>query len=118
MKVIDNRFNKLGDDLKDTIKLNSKIQVCASIFSMYGFESLKKELSKTESFKFIFTDPTFVKTVSNNKEQRQFEIELSNREKSVNGTDFEVRLKNELSGKAIAKECAAWIENKELLIHN
>lgn len=112
MKVIDNRIEKLGDDLKETIKTNSKIQVCASIFSMYGFESLKKELSKIESLKFIFTDPTFVKTVSNNKEQRQFEIDFSNREKSINGSEFEVRLKNELNGKAIAKECASWIEKK------
>ena len=48
MKVIDNKFEKLGDDLKNTIKPNSKIQICASIFSMYGFESLKKELSKIE----------------------------------------------------------------------
>ncbi|MDD3264130.1 MAG: helicase-related protein [Candidatus Nanoarchaeia archaeon] len=112
MKVIDNRIEKLGDDLKETIKANSKLQVCASIFSMYGFESLKKELSKIDSLKFIFTDPTFVKTVSNNKEQRKFEIDLSNREKSINGTEFEVRLKNELNGKAIAKECASWIEKK------
>ena len=48
MEVIDNKFKKLGDDLKNTIKPNSKIQICASIFSMYGFESLKKELSKIE----------------------------------------------------------------------
>ena len=50
MKVIDNKFEKLGDDLKQTIKSNSKLQICASIFSMYGFESLKKELSKIESY--------------------------------------------------------------------
>ena len=48
MEAIDNKFKKLGDDLKNTIKPNSKIQICASIFSIYGFESLKKELSKIE----------------------------------------------------------------------
>ena len=46
MEVIDNKFKKLGDDLKNTIKPNSKIQICASIFSMYGFESLKKNYLK------------------------------------------------------------------------
>ena len=45
MKVIDNKFEKLGDDLKRTIKSKSNIQICASIFSMYGFESLKKGTS-------------------------------------------------------------------------
>lgn len=112
MKIIDNKFLKLGDDLKDTIKPNSKIQVCASIFSMYGFESLKKELSKVESLQFIFTDPTFVNDVSSKKESREFELGIRNREKSINGSEFEVRLKNELNGKAIAKECANWIQNK------
>ena len=58
MKTIDNKFNKLGDDLRQTIKPCSKIQICASIFSMYGFEALKEELSKIDSFHFIFTDPT------------------------------------------------------------
>ena len=75
MKVIDNKFEKLGDDLKQTIKSNSKLQICASIFSMYGFESLKKELSKIESLKFIFTDPTFVDNVSSQKESRKFELD-------------------------------------------
>ncbi len=112
MKVIDNKFEKLGDDLKQTVKSNSKLQICASIFSMYGFESLKKELSKRESLKFIFTDPTFVDNVSNQKESRRFELDLHNREKSINGSEYEVRLKNELNGKAIAKECAKWIEQK------
>lgn len=110
MKFIDNKFIKLGDDLKKEIKNNSKIQICASIFSMYGFESLKKELSKIDNLKFIFTDPTFVTNVSNKKESREFE--LSSREKSINGSELEVRLKNELNGKAIAKECANWIKEK------
>lgn len=103
MKVIDNKFEKLGDDLKNTIKPNSKLQVCASIFSMYGFESLKKELLKIDSLHFIFADPTFVSTVSNKKESREFELDLHNREKSINGSEYEVRLKNELNGKADCK---------------
>lgn len=79
---------------------------------MYGFESLKKELLKIDSLHFIFADPTFVSTVSNKKESREFELDLHNREKSINGSEYEVRLKNELNGKAIAKECAKWIEQK------
>ena len=112
MKIIDNKFEKLGDDLKKTIKPNSKLQICASIFSMYGFESLKKELLKIDSLQFIFSDPTFVNNVSNKKETRKFELDLHNREKSINGSEYEVRLKNELNGKAIAKECAEWIKQK------
>ncbi len=60
MKLIDNHIEKLGDDLKENIKDNSRIRICASIFSMYGYEVLKKELSKVDEFKFIFADPTFI----------------------------------------------------------
>lgn len=112
MKTIDNKFNKLGDDLKQTILPCSKIQICASIFSMYGFEALKKELSKIESFHFIFTDPTFVEEKSKIKESKNFEINFHSREKAINGSEFEIKLKNKLTGKAIAKECAKWVKEK------
>lgn len=112
MKIINNKFEKLGDDLKNTIKPNSKIRICASIFSMYGYEALKKELSKINEFKFIFSDPTFVEKNKNTKEQRFFEINSKIREKSLSGSDFEVKLKNELNGKSIASECADWIKRK------
>ena len=112
MKLIDNRLEKLGDDLKKTIVPNSKIQICASVFSMYGYESLKKELNEIDELKFIFADPTFVNTVSSQKESREFELNVHKREKTINGSEFEVRLKNELTGKAVAKECANWIKQK------
>lgn len=112
MKIIDNKNSKFGDDLKREIRPNSKIQMCASIFSMYGFEILKEELSKIESMQFIFTNPTFINSSNKKKEFREFELGIRNREKSIFGSEFEVKLKNELNGKAIAKECAKWIEEK------
>lgn len=112
MKLIDNHIDKLGDDLKNTIKEGSKIKICASIFSMYGFEELKNELIRIKEFEFIFTDPTFVENSVKKKEQKVFEINSKNREKSISGSTFEVKLKNELNGKSIAKECATWIKRK------
>lgn len=112
MKLIDNHIEKLGDDLRNNITANSKIRICTSIFSMYGYEVLKKELLNVNEFKFIFTDPTFVEKASNKKEQRLFEINNKTREKSLSGSAFEVKLKNELNGKSIAAECASWIKKK------
>ena len=112
MKLIDNHLEKLGDDLKNEISNGEKLRVCASIFSMYGYEALKKELSKISEFKFIFSDPTFIEVSKNSKEQKLFEINTRNREKSISGSSFEVKLKNELNGKSIAKECANWIREK------
>lgn len=117
-KIFDNKTEKVGDELKKDIESGSKIDVAAAIFSMYGFESLKKELSEIEQLRFIFTDPTFVETNKQNKEQRQFEINSNLRKKAISGSDFEINLKNELKGRVIAKECKKWIEDKVVFKSN
>ena len=72
---------------------------------------MKKELENIEELRFIFTSPTFI-TEKTPKEKREFYIPRLAREKSIYGTEFEVKLRNELTQKAIAKECAEWIKQK------
>lgn len=112
IKNFNNKTSKVGDDLKETISRGSKIDIAAGIFSIYGFESLKRELSSIDELRFIFTDPTFVEVDKNTRESRLFEILANNRQKSISGSAFEINLKNELTGRSIAKECRRWIENK------
>lgn len=115
MEIIDNITNLLGDDLKKTLQENSKLKIAASCFSIYAYEALKDELEQIESLKFIFTSPAFIENqVSDklNKEKREFHIPKIQRESSLYGTEFEIRLKNELTQRAIAKECADWIRRK------
>ena len=112
MKIIDNKVEKLGDNLKDKIHNGADLEVCASIFSMYGYKYLKKELENLDSFKFIFTDPAFIQKSNDDKVSREFEINSNTREKSIFGSEFEVKLKNELNGEGIAKECAKWVRRK------
>ena len=112
IQSFNNRTDKVGDDFKKNIGLGSKLQVAAGIFSIYGFEALKTELKKIDSLSFIFTDPTFIELDKKNKEQRQFHLSSNARQKSISGTEFEINLKNELKGKAIAQECKKWIEQK------
>ena len=88
------------------------MEVAAGIFTIYGFECLKNELKKIDSLKFIFTDPTFVEVDKNNRERKQFQIKANLRQKAICCSDFEINLKNELKGRAIAKECRKWIEEK------
>lgn len=111
MKLIDNVSEKLRDDLSAEIKKGSKVSVAASCFSIYAFQELKKELEGVEELRFIFTSPTFI-SESFPKEKKEFYIPRLNRERSLYGSEFEVRLRNELSQKAIAKECADWIRKK------
>lgn len=107
-----NKTQKVGDDLKKTIQKGSKLSIASAIFSIYGFESLKKELKQIDELRYIFTDPTFIDTDKNSRQERMFEIQAKDRKKSIGGSRFEINWKNELKGKAIAKECRKWIENK------
>ena len=61
-KLIDNKqYGRVGDVLKRNIKENSKLSITASYFTLYAFQELKEELSKIDSLRFIYTEPTFVK---------------------------------------------------------
>ena len=115
MELIDNINRLLGDSFKDVIHSGSKLKIAASTFSIYAFEALRNELEKVDSFEFIFTSPTFVPgeaTDKIRKERKEFHIPKLERERSIYGTEFEIRLRNELTQRAIAQECAAWIRKK------
>lgn len=115
MKIIDNINALLGDDLKTSITPKSKVKIAASCFSIYAYEALKSELSKIDNLEFIFTAPTFVAnevTDKVRKERREFFIPKSNRENSLYGSEFEIQLRNKLTQRAIARECAQWIRQK------
>ena len=112
MKVLDNRITKFGDDLKEEIKAGDKCNIASAVFSMYSYQELKKQLGSIEEFNFIFTNPTFIKEKKEQKQERLFELNNYKREKSLVGSEFEIKLKNKLNGKAIAKECANWIKEK------
>lgn len=111
LKLINNISERVVDDLKVRMSNGSRVSIAAASFSIYAFEALKKELEKVEQLRFIFTSPTFVSECGS-KEKREFFIPKLNRERNLYGTDFEIRLRNKLSQKAIAKECADWILRK------
>ena len=110
-KQINNTSERLVDDLKSRLSTQSRISIAAASFSIYAFEAMKAELEKVEEVRFIFTSPTFVADKTK-KEKREFYIPKLNRERNLYGTEFEIKLRNQLSQKAIAKECAAWIRKK------
>ncbi len=111
MKHIDNITNRLGDDLRKEIKKGSKIAIAGASFSIYAFEALKKELKSIDELKFIFTSPTFVDEKLQ-KKSHEFYIPNIYKESDLCGGEFELRLKNELNQKAIAKECSEWVKQK------
>ena len=108
---IDNRTVKLGDELKKELKAGSRVKMAAATFSMFAYQSLKEELEQIEELKFIFTSPTFT-TDELAKEYREYAIPKKKRESSIFGAEYELKLMNELTQKALARECADWVRRK------
>lgn len=111
MEVFDNITNVFYEDLKKELKKGSKLSIASACFSIFAYKELKKQLDGIDELRFIFTEPTFT-TEKTPKEKREFYIPRLSRERNLYGTEFEVRLRNELNQKAIAKECAAWVKRK------
>ncbi len=111
MRLFNNITEIVKDDLAATMTVGSKVSVAAACFSMYAYKELKKQLEEIDEFRFIFTSPTFISEKAK-KEKREFYIPRLGREHSLYGTEFEIKLKNEMTQKAIAKECAEWIKRK------
>ena len=108
-KVLDNKKYRVVDELKEELQKGSRLSVISAYFTIYAYAELRKELSKIDKMRFIFTEPTFV-----NKDKeliRAYYIER-NVEKMVSGNEFEIKLRNEMKQAAIAKECADWLQNK------
>lgn len=121
MEIIDNINKLLGDDLKRSVQQGARLRIAASCFSIYAYEALREELEKIESLQFLFTSPTFVAsdvTDRVRKEHREFHIPRLERQRGFYGSEFEVRLKNKLTQKAIARECAEWIRRKAMFRSN
>ena len=111
MELINNINKTLRDDLMQQIKAGSRLSIAASCFSIYAFQELKDVLKAIKELRFIFTSPTFT-TDKTPKQQREFYIPRLDRERTLYGSEFEVKLRNELTQKAIARECAEWIRQK------
>ena len=111
MELINNINKTLREDIAAQMKFGSRLSIAASCFSIYAFQELKGALKDIKELRFIFTSPTFT-TEKTPKQQREFYIPRLNRERTLYGSEFEVKLRNELTQKAIARECAEWIREK------
>ena len=111
MKYIDNVTETVRDDMVQTIKKGSKLSIAAACFSMYAYNELRAQLDSIDELRFIFTSPTFV-TEKTEKQKREFFIPRRDREQSLYGTEFEIKLRNEMTQRAVARECADWIRKK------
>ena len=116
MEVIDNISRLLGDDLKGTVRPGAKVRIAASSFSIYAFEALKQRIGERRSS----ANSSSPRRPSSPKRRRtrsrkppgSFIFPKPSGERGFHGSEFEIRLKNKLTQRAIARECAEWIRRK------
>lgn len=107
----DNKMKVVKDELVDRIDQGGRVSVTASVFSMYAYQELREQLEGVDEFRFIFTSQAFTNERPP-KEKREFYIPRLAREHGLCGTEFEIKLRNELTQKVVAAECAEWIRRK------
>ena len=116
MQIIDNLNETLGGDLRAEIKPGSMLRIAASTFSIFAFEALRQELEGVRELRFVFTSPSFVTVDATDrlpKERREFFIpHARSGESALYGSEFEIRLRNKLTQRAVARECADWVRRK------
>lgn len=109
-KMIDNqKLGTVADELRQLLDNDSRLSVISAYFTIYAYQELSKELSKIDSIRLLFTEPSFLK--AREKEAREYYID-TRRESRISGNEFELKLRNELTQSQVAKECAAWLAQK------
>ena len=103
--ILDNRERgSVGQFLKENIKSFSNLSIVSAYFTIYAYSHLKEQLNSINELKFLFGEPTFIKSLDPAKtNKRDFEI-----------VDDKIVIPTEcrLVQKSVAKECSEWIANK------
>lgn len=93
--LLDNKTSgHVSNELKKQAFSGTRLSVLSSLFTLYGFASLKQELKQLDSARILFTEWD--------------SLNLQN----LVGTESEVRLLNQLQQKRIASEFSQWLASK------
>ncbi|WP_225983593.1 MULTISPECIES: helicase-related protein [Bacillaceae] len=75
---------------------------------MNVFQELKKTLAKGESFRFLFTEPTFYQQEIDDNHQFKL-VKRKGQQLDLEGNQFEIPLRNQIQSKQIARDLSEWI---------
>ncbi len=103
--IRDNYTNgSVGDFLKEVITSSSDISIVSAYFTIYAYNQLKDNLNGIDHLRFLFGEPTFIKSMDPDK---------------VNAKDFKIEddklvipIESKLTQKNIARECYDWMQEK------
>lgn len=99
-----NTFGTVGSFLQDKIKAGSKLSVVSAYFTIYAYAHLKEQLDSIESLRFLFGEPSYLKSIDPSKvNRRDFKIE---------DDQLVIPTESRLSQKLTARECSDWIRDR------
>ncbi|MBU1011229.1 MAG: DEAD/DEAH box helicase family protein [Bacteroidetes bacterium] len=94
----------VGQFLIDNIKSESDLSIVSAYFTIYAYSHLKGQLDSINKLKFLFGEPTFIKSLDPTKtNKRDFKIE---------DDKIVIPIESRMTQKAVAKECSDWIQQK------
>lgn len=93
--LLDNKANgKVVEELRKRTFAGSRLAVLSSLFTIYAFSTLQRELKNLSRGRLLLTDWG------------------THSLQSLIGSEAEVRLSNQLNQRSVAKECSNWIRKK------
>lgn len=94
----------VGQFLIDNIKSESDLSIVSAYFTIYAYSHLKGQLDSINKLKFLFGEPTFIKSLDPTKiNKRDFKIE---------DDKIVIPIESRLTQKSVARECSDWIQQK------
>jgi len=103
--IRDNRQRgSIGDFLRDNIMGNASLSIVSAYFTIYAYNQLKHQLGSIDNLRFLFGEPTFIKSLDPTKtNRRDFKIE---------DDKIVIPIESRLVQKSVAKDCSKWIKEK------
>jgi len=112
--VLDNnRKGSVDEFIKENTRKSATINVVSPLFTIYAYDKLSKVLETSSRVRFLFNEPTFIRKIeTNQKEVKEFQLKMREREKNISEFPYEIHLKNNLDQNQVANKCYQFIKNK------
>ncbi len=94
----------VGDFLKQSISHNSDISIVSAYFTIYAYHRLKSNLDNINQLRFLFGEPTFIKSLDPEK--------INTRDFKIEDDKIVIPMESRLTQKAISRGCYDWIKKK------
>ena len=99
--ILDNRDRRVGDFLRERIAPGARLSIVSAYFTIYAYEALRDSLEGASAVRFLYGEPRGVGEMDPAEgESRAFRLT----------DDGGIALKHALAQRALARDCAAWIE--------